>query len=330
MRRMLVLLPRSNRNEVVRLNNMNTNWMLQLQNLFGMGGNFNRNFSQNVPQYPPHCEADGNTASSDSSCHAGSEESEKEDSSCCCEPESEKPEEEKECKCKEPDPCECKEPGPSGCPCECKEPGPSGCPCERGEPGPPGCQGERGEPGPQGARGEPGPPGCPGERGEPGPQGVTGPQGPQGPRGEPGPRGPAGPCGYPQNSAFASFFGRDLFLPESASLPLKTDIPDVTQNISLCNDYSVALAPGYYAVYYYLSTEMKRHGFIELTPIFNDCGQTIYASRAETGSRKELLVISRYFIAEIPSASMLFFAWNSSAGVSKINMNVSIEKLGRQ
>ena len=153
---------------------------------------------------------------------------------------------------------------------------------------------------------------------------------PDRPRGEPGPRGPAGPCGYPQNSAFASFFGRDLFLPESASLPLKTDIPDVTQNISLCNDYSVALAPGYYAVYYYLSTEMKRHGFIELTPIFNDCGQTIYASRAETGSRKELLVISRYFIAEIPSASMLFFAWNSSAGVSKINMNVSIEKLGRQ
>ncbi len=298
------------------MNNMNTNWMLQLQNLFGMGGNFNRNFSQNVPQYPPHCEAEGNTASSDSSCHAGSEELEKEDSSCCCEPESEKTEEEQECECREPDP--------------------SGCPCERGEPGPPGCQGERGEPGPQGARGEPGPPGCPGERGEPGPQGVTGPQGPQGatgpqgPRGEPGPRGPAGPCGYPQNSAFASFFGRDLFLPESASLPLKTDIPDVTQNISLCNDYSVALAPGYYAVYYYLSTEMKRHGFIELTPIFNDCGQTIYASRAETGSRKELLVISRYFIAEIPSASMLFFAWNSSAGVSKINMNVSIEKLGRQ
>ncbi len=227
------------------MNNMNTNWMLQLQNLFGMGGNFNRNFSQNVPQYPPHCEAEGNTASSDSSCHTGSEGSEKEDSSCCCEPESEKTEEEQECECREPD--------------------------------------------------------------------------------------PSGPCGYPQNSAFASFFGRDLFLPESASLPLKTDIPDVTQNISLCNDYSVALAPGYYAVYYYLSTEMKRQGFIELTPIFNDCGQTIYASRAETGSRKELLVISRYFIAEIPSASMLFFfAWNSSAGVSKINMNVSIEKLGRQ
>ncbi len=159
------------------MNNMNTNWMLQLQNLFGMGGNFNRNFSQNVPQYPPHCEAEGNTASSDSSCHTGSEGSEKEDSSCCCEPESEKTEEEQECECREPDP--------------------SGCPCERGEPGPPGCPGERGEPGPQGARGEPGPPGCPGERGEPGPQGVTGPQGPQGatgpqgPRGEPGPRGPA-------------------------------------------------------------------------------------------------------------------------------------------
>ncbi len=195
---------------------------------------------------------------------------------------------------------------------------------------------ERGEAGPMGPRGEPGPPGCPGERGETGPQGVTGPQGPQGatgpmgPRGEPGPRGPAGPPGYPQNSVFASFSGQGLIMPESASLPLKADISDITQNISLSNNYSVMLTPGCYAVYYYVSTVMKKHGFIKLVPIFNDCEQTAYASYAESAKRKEMLVISRYFIIEIPRSSAMFFAWYSSAGASKINMNLSIEKLCRQ
>ncbi len=183
-----------------------------------------------------------------------------------------------------------------------------------------GCSVKCGEPGPQGPRGEPGPPGCPGERGE---------VGPQGPRGEPGIRGPAGPPGYPQNSIFASFLGQELILPENASLPLKVDIPDITKNISLCDDYSVLLTPGCYAICYYISTEMKRHGFIKLTPIFNDCVHTTYAAYAETTKRKEMLVISRYFIIEISSPSTLFFEWDSSAGASKINMNLSIEKLNR-
>ncbi len=95
-----------------------------------------------------------------------------------------------------------------------------------------------------------GKPGCQGERGEVGPQGAVGPQGPRGERGE---RGPAGPCGYPQNCIFASFAGQDIILPERACFPLKIDISDITQNISLCNEYSVSLTPGYYAVYYYLS-----------------------------------------------------------------------------
>ncbi len=203
-------------------------------------------------------------------------------------------------------------------------------------PGSSGCPGERGETGPQGPRGEPGPPGCPGERGEPGPQGVTGPQGPQGatgpqgPRGEPGVRGPEGPPGYPQNSIFASFLGQGLILPQHASLPLKIDIPDISQNITLCDDYSVSLASGCYAVYYYVSAVMKRHSFIKLTPIFSDCVQTAYSAYAETVKRKEMLTISRYFIIEIPTASTLFFAWDSSAGASRVNMNLSIEKLGRQ
>lgn len=205
-----------------------------------------------------------------------------------------------------------------------------------GEPGPPGAPGERGEPGPMGPRGEPGPPGCPGERGEPGPQGVTGPQGPQGstgpmgPRGEPGPRGPVGPPGYPQNSVFASFSGQGLIMPENASLPLKIDIPDPTQNISLHDKYSVVLTPGYYIVCYYISTVMKKHGFIKLTPIFNNCEQTAYATFAKTARRKEMLVLSRYFIMEISNSSTLFFVWHASTGACKINMNLIIEKLCRQ
>lgn len=220
-------------------------------------------------------------------------------------------------------------------PAEAAEPEECGFSCDR-EPDPPGCLWERGETGPQGPRGEPGPPGCSGERGETGPQGVTGPQGPQGatgpqgPRGEPGPRGPAGPPGYPQNSAFASFSGLELILPENASLPLKTEIPDTTQNISLRNDYSISLTPGYYTVCFYISTVTKRQGFIKLTPILNDCEQTLYAAYAEAAKRKEILTISRYFIIEIPSTSTLFFAWDSSPGISKINMNLSIIKLSRQ
>lgn len=192
------------------------------------------------------------------------------------------------------------------------------------------------EPGPMGPRGEQGPPGCPGERGETGPQGVTGPQGPQGatgpmgPRGEQGARGPAGPSGYPQNSIFATFSDQELTLPEKASLPLKIDIPDITGNISLCNSYSVMLNPGFYAICYYISSVMKRHDFIKLTPIFNDCVQTLYAGYARAEKRREMLQISRYFIIEIHSGPPLSFAWTSSADSSKINMNISIEKLSRQ
>ncbi|MDE5698486.1 MAG: collagen-like protein [Lachnospiraceae bacterium] len=237
------------------------------------------------------------------------------------------------------------EPGPPGCPGERGEsgpmgfrgePGPFGCPGERGEPGPPGCPGERGEPGPMGPRGEPGPPGCPGDRGEQGPQGVTGPQGPQGatgpmgPRGEPGARGPAGPPGYPQNSVFASFLGYELVMPESARLPLKADIPDTTGNISPCNNCAVTLTPGCYAVSYYISAIIKKRGFIKLTPVFNDCEQAVYTVSAEAVRRRQELVMSRYFIIEVSGMSPLFFTWYSSAGISKISMNLCIQKLCRQ
>ena len=225
------------------------------------------------------------------------------------------------------------ETGPAGCPGERGETGPMG---PRGEPGPAGCPGERGETGPMGPRGEPGLAGCPGERGETGPQGVTGPQGPQGergpmgPRGETGERGPMGPAGYPQNSIFASFSGQGVLMSEHASLPLKIQIPDITQNIYLRNATSLSLTPGYYVISYYISTSMKKHGFISLTPMLNNCRQTAYAAYAEAANREGILVLSRYFIMEVPVASTLFFLWISSTDDSEIDMNISIEKRCRQ
>ncbi len=199
-----------------------------------------------------------------------------------------------------------------------------------------GLRGEPGPPGPMGPRGEPGPPGCPGERGETGPQGVTGPQGPQGatgpmgPRGEPGARGPEGPPGYPQNSIFATFLGQNLMMPESACLPLKIEIPDPTQNISLCNNCTVSLTPGYYTISYYISAEMKRHGFMALTPVLNDEMQTVYSAYADAEKRRETLVITRYFIIKVPDRSTMYFAWHSSSCDARINMNLTIEKLCRE
>lgn len=298
------------------MNNFNNN-MFNFPNLFGMRRNYNRNNFENLTQETSnHVFEEKNTVvspaqlTSPTDCPNECKEAEL----LCC-------------------PNECEEAEPLCCSNECEEVEPSCCSNFCGEPGPPG---PRGEPGPQGPRGEQGPPGCPGERGVPGPQGVTGPQGPQGvtgpqgPRGEPGVRGPEGPPGYLQNSPFASFIGQNIILPENASLPLKTDIQDITQNIYLCNDYSVCLTSGYYVVCYYISTLMKRRGFIKLTPVFNDFVQTMYSAYAKTEKRNEILVISRYFIVEIPCASTLFFVWDSSSGSSEINMNISIEKLVRQ
>lgn len=190
--------------------------------------------------------------------------------------------------------------------------------------------------GPMGPRGEPGPQGCPGERGETGPQGVTGPQGPQGetgpmgPKGDTGERGPAGPAGYPQNNIFASFTGQELILPEKTRLPLKTEIPDITHHISLCDNNSITLTPGYYSIGYYITALVNRHCVIKLTPILNKQKQAMYTAYAEAGNRKAMMVIARYFIIRIPDDSTLFFAWHSSAETCKINMDMYIEKLCRQ
>lgn len=199
----------------------------------------------------------------------------------------------------------------------------------------PGPMGPRGEPGPMGPRGEPGPPGCPGEQGEPGPQGVTGPQGPQGAtgpqgaRGEQGPRGPAGPAGCLQNNIFAAFSAQKAALPKNANLPLKVTVPDITGNITPCSSCSIALNPGFYSFYYYVSTEMKAPGFVRLTPVFNNCTQPAYMGYSVVKKRREQIVLSRYFIVEIFDSAPLFFIWHCSESASHVNMNVTIQKLCR-
>ena len=62
----------------------------------------------------------------------------------------------------------------------------------------------------------------------------------------------------------------------------------------------------------------------------NEYERPEYAAYAEAAKRKELLVLSRHFIIEIPCDSILLFAWHSSVCVSEISMNMSIEKLCRQ
>lgn len=322
-----------NMNEVALLNNFNPNWMFNPPNFFGMGRipnrscnqnsnrNYNQNNSRNTTQISKEPVSRTNTAAPGHPQETETGEQGECEVSRSCEPKPDVPE---------------REPGPRGAKGEPGPQGPKGEPGSQGPKGEPGIPGERGEPGPQGARGEPGPPGCPGERGETGPQGVTGPQGPQGvtgpmgPMGEQGPMGPAGPPGYPQNHIFASFSGQELLLPESARLSLNNDIPDITGNISLNNNNSIILTPGFYAIYFYISTMTKKHGLIKLTPICNECEQTIYTTCAETAKRKETLAISRYFIMEISDVSTLSFAWYSSAEASEIRMNLTIEKLCRQ
>lgn len=154
--------------------------------------------------------------------------------------------------------------------------------------------------------------------------------GPMGPRGEPGVRGPAGPPGYPQNSVFASFLNTEIFIQENSRIPLKVDIPDPSGNISLLGYHSIVLKPGYYTVYYYISTTMKAPGTIKLIPVFNDCKQSAYAEYATIKKRNEPVKLSRYFIAGIQNSSSLFFTWHSSASTSRTNMNIIIQKLNRQ
>ena len=292
--------------------------------------NRNGNQNQNVSQPAQYTKENPNAGMSEKNQRADKADPENCDASCNCGSELGNPSREQNTFC---------------CPDECRnfksqEPergtGSCGCQCRCGEHEPCGCRGEKGEPGPQGPKGETGPCGCRGEKGEPGPQGVTGPQGPQGPTGPMGPcgpqgsQGPMGPPGYPQNSIFASFLEREVLVPEISNLPLEIDIPDITEHISLCNNYSVKLASGYYGIYYYISAEMKKHGFMKLTPVINDCAQNVYAGYAEAAKRKEWLELSRYFMIEVKSASTLFFIWHSSECESRINMNLCIEKLFRQ
>ena len=95
-------------------------------------------------------------------------------------------------------------------------------------------------------------------------------------------------------------------------------------------DYCIVLTLGYYAVSCYICTVLEKRGFVKVTPIYNGCRQTNYTTYAETARRKEMLVISRHFMIEVPVGSTFAFEWYCSAGASKIDMNLNIEKLMRE
>lgn len=229
------------------------------------------------------------------------------------------------------------------CPSRCPFNGPSNnSPCLQppncGAPiRPPGNTGpcEQGPPGDAGPRGPAGPPGCQGERGFTGPQGVTGLQGPQGatgPQGAPGSpgcRGPMGPPGYSQNSIFATFTGRECTLPEKATIPFQTEIPDITGNIMSHTDDSVMLKSGYYAIYYYAAAKTIKPGSIKIMPVFNGCTQPSYMCSATTRDINETAVISRYFIVEISVSSPMLFLWRCKYQTRNIDFNLNILKLLR-
>lgn len=191
------------------------------------------------------------------------------------------------------------------------------------------------EPGAMGPRGKPGPQGCPGECGPMGPQGVTGPQGPQGvtgpqgPQGERGLRGPQGPPGYTPNSIFAEFASQISSVPKKTNLPLKITIPDVTENISLCNNCFLSLKPGYYTIYYYASVKLKAQGYVKIIPTYNGCMHPCYMGYDIAKRHNEIICISRYFIVEILETSPLIFEWQSTEDTSHVNVNVVIQKLYR-
>ena len=195
-----------------------------------------------------------------------------------------------------------------------------------------GAAGAKGRAGAAGAERRAGPAGMSRRTGRARPAGSDRPAGAAGGNGADGPekRGPAGPAGYPLNSIFASFCGQELVMPQKARLPLKTVIPDITQNIVLCGSDAMTLSPGYYAISYYISAVMKRHCSIKLTPVLNKRGQAAYTAHAQAAKRKELLVLSRHFLIRVPDSSTLFFAWQSAAKDAVINMDLSIEKLCRQ
>lgn len=186
-----------------------------------------------------------------------------------------------------------------------------------------------------GARGEQGPPGCQGDRGEAGPQGVTGPQGPQGvtgpqgPQGAPGCQGPAGPAGCSQSSVFAAFASNGFSMPEKASLPLKSVITDITENITQHTSCSVTLTPGCYAVYYYISARLIVPGSLKIAPVIGDTAQHLYIGSAFTKTHNEAVVITRYFFIEVSLRSSLRFAWQCRETLHNISMNVNIQKLCR-
>ena len=245
------------------------------------------------------------------------------------------------------------EPGPQG-PRGCPGPqGPRGCPGPQGpqgevgpqgpqgEVGPQGPQGEvgpQGEIGPQGPQGEVGPQGPQGEVGPQGPQGEVGPQGPQGevgpqgPQGEVGPQGPQGdpgPQGPPGPSTFASYNNYEATFTNGNLVPLQEITADTTGNITLQDGNKILLEPGYYHIFYGISTILDNAGYMQVTPTYNGTSHLDDGIYSKVGTSGVTAWGAYGLILYAPSQTTFTLTFNSNSAARSGAASVTILKLER-
>ena len=223
-------------------------------------------------------------------------------------------------------------PGPQG---EPGPQGPRGCPGPQGPRGCPGPQGPQGEVGPQGPQGEVGPQGPQGEVGPQGPQGEVGPQGPQGevgpqgPPGEVGPQGDPGPQGPPGPSTFASYNNYEATFTNGNLVPLQAVTADTTGNITLQDGNKILLEPGYYNIFYGISTILDNAGYMQVTPTYNGTSHLDDGIYSKVGSPGVTAWGAHGLILYAPSQTSFTLTFNSDTTARSGDASVTILKLER-
>ena len=198
-----------------------------------------------------------------------------------------------------------------------------------------GPQGPQGEVGPQGPQGEVGPQGPQGEVGPQGPQGEVGPQGPQGevgpqgPQGEVGPQGDPGPQGPPGPSTFASYNNYEATFTNGNLVPLQAVTADTTGNITLQDGNKILLEPGYYNIFYGISTILDNAGYMQVTPTYNGTSHLDDGIYSKVGSPGVTAWGAHGLILYAPSQTSFTLTFNSDTTARSGDASVTILKLER-
>ena len=213
--------------------------------------------------------------------------------------------------------------GPQG------EVGPQGPQGEVGPQGPQGEVGPQGEIGPQGPQGEVGPQGPQGEVGPQGPQGEVGPQGPQGEVGPQGPQGDPGPQGPPGPSTFASYNNYEATFTNGNLVPLQEITADTTGNITLQDGNKILLEPGYYHIFYGISTILDNAGYMQVTPTYNGTSHLDDGIYSKVGTSGVTAWGAYGLILYAPSQTSFTLTFNSNTAARSGAASVTILKLER-